>query len=176
MRRLAFDRAPTNNLYGVDIVSHWDVGYELYRDQDRFGAHFIESDILSLENPKLQALIGKIDILSVSAVLHQWSWNDQVEAAKTLATFTKPGSLIIGHQIGNLDAHEELNPALQLNQWRHNPASFAKLWTEVGAQTGTGWEIEARLLSWEDMGWDPADQAWMEPGVKVIDFVVTRKH
>lgn len=102
MHRLSFDGAPTGNMYGVDIVSHWDVWYELFRDQDRFGVHFIESDILLLENPKRQPLIGQVDILSVSMVLHPWDWNDQLEAAKTLVTFTKPGPLILGHQIGNV--------------------------------------------------------------------------
>jgi SAM-dependent methyltransferase len=175
MRRLAFDGAPTANLHGVDIVSHWDVGYELYRDRDRFNARFIEADILSTENPALQALSGRIDILSISAVLHQWNWNDQVEATKKIIAFTKPGAIVLGYQIGNVEAKEVVNGVLHLKLWRHDPASFAKMWDQAGAETGTTWETEARLRSWEDMGWDPADQAWMEPGDRVIDFVITRK-
>lgn len=175
MRRLAFDGAPTANLYGVDIVSHWDVGYELYRDRGRFNAHFIETDILSSGNPALEELKGHIDILSVSAVLHQWNWDDQVKAASKFVAFTKPGAILLGYQIGNIEAKEVTNPALKVPQWRHDPASFAKMWAQVGAATGTTWETEARLHTWEDMGWDPADSAWMEPGDKVIAFVVTRK-
>ncbi|KAH8651958.1 hypothetical protein BGZ60DRAFT_520072 [Tricladium varicosporioides] len=47
LRRLVYDGAPSKNLYGVDIISHWEVGYEMFRDLDHFGATFIEADILS---------------------------------------------------------------------------------------------------------------------------------
>lgn len=68
MRRLVFDGVPSANLYGIDIVSHWDVGYALYRDRGRFEAHFIEADILSSDkNPALQGLKGHMDIISISA-------------------------------------------------------------------------------------------------------------
>lgn len=174
MRRLMFDGAPSANMYGVDIVSHWDVGYALYRDQGRFDAHFIQADILSSGNPALDALKGHIDIISISAVMHQWNWKDQREAAKKLVAFAKPGALVVGYQIGNVEAKEVTNSTLQLSVWRHDPASFAKMWNQVGAETGSRWETQARLRSWEDMGWDPADQAWLEPGDRVIDFVVTR--
>ncbi|KAJ5807088.1 hypothetical protein N7474_010680 [Penicillium riverlandense] len=177
MRRLVFDGAPSANLYGVDIVSHWDVGYALYRDRVRFDAHFIQADILSSEkNPALQALKGRVDIISISAVMHQWGWKDQLEAAKKLVAFTRSGALVVGYQIGNVEAKEVINPTLKVLQWRHNPVSFAKMWNQVGAETGSMWEAQAWLRSWEDMGWDPADQAWLEPGDAVIDFVVTRIH
>ena len=174
LRRLVFDGAPAENLYGVDIVSHWDVGYALFRDKGRFAAHFIEADILSSDNPALQALRGRVDVISISAVLHQWAWKDQVEAAEKLVAFSKRGSLVIGYQIGNVEGKQIVNRAFQLPQWRHDPASFEKMWNQVGGETGSTWETKAWLRSWEDMGWDPKDQAWMEPGDKVIDFVVTR--
>ncbi|KAI9743049.1 MAG: hypothetical protein M1818_003344 [Claussenomyces sp. TS43310] len=174
LRRLVFDGAPSANMYGVDIVSHWEVGQALYRDEGRFDAHFIQADILSLENPALKALQGRIDVISISAVLHQWDWKNQLEAAKKLVAFAKPGALVVGYQIGNIEAQEVVNTTLKMSQWRHDPASFAKLWNQVGAETGTTWKTQASLLSWEDMGWDPADQAWLEPGDRVINFVVTR--
>lgn len=176
MRRLVFDGAPSANLYGVDIVSHWDVGYALFRDQGRFGAHFIEADILSSEDPALLALRGRVDIISISAVMHQWAWKDQLEAAKKLVAFAKPGALVLGYQIGNVEGKQVMSRTLQVPQWRHDPASFAEMWNQVGAKTGSTWETEAWLRSWEDMGWDPEDQAWMEPGDRVIDFIVTRVH
>ena len=176
MRRLVFDGAPSDNLYGVDIVSHWDVGYELFRDRGCFTAHFIEADIMSSDNAALLALKGRVDIINVSAVLHQWAWDDQVKAAKKLVAFSKPGSLVMAYQIGNAQSKQVMNPALQLPQWRHDPASFEKMWNQVGAETGSTWETKAWLCSWEAMGWDPEDTAWMDPGDQVIDFVVTRTH
>jgi hypothetical protein len=57
----------------------------------------------------------------------------------------------------------------------HDPASFARMWDEVSTTTGTKWDIKARLLRWEDRGWDPEDMTWMmEPGNCPLDFVVTR--
>ncbi|KAJ5122039.1 hypothetical protein N7526_008976 [Penicillium atrosanguineum] len=158
MRRLVFDGAPSANL-------------------DRFDAHFILADIMSPEeNPELQALKGSVDIISISAVMHQWDWKDQLEAAKKLVAFAKPGALVMGYQIGNVEAKEVVNSTLQVCQWRHDPVSFAKMWDQVGAGTDSKWEAQAWLRSWDDMGWDPADQAWLEPGDTVIDFVVSRTH
>ncbi|KAH8678618.1 hypothetical protein BGZ60DRAFT_401452 [Tricladium varicosporioides] len=37
--RLAFDGAPSSNMYGIDIVSHRDVGFGFFHDQ----IHFKES-------------------------------------------------------------------------------------------------------------------------------------
>ncbi|KAJ5309683.1 S-adenosyl-L-methionine-dependent methyltransferase [Penicillium atrosanguineum] len=129
---------------------------------DRFDAHFILADIMSPEeNPELQALKGS---------------KDQLEAAKKLVAFAKPGALVMGYQIGNVEAKEVVNSTLQVCQWRHDPVSFAKMWDQVGAGTDSKWEAQAWLRSWDDMGWDPADQAWLEPGDTVIDFVVSRTH
>ncbi|CAI7624829.1 unnamed protein product [Penicillium glandicola] len=177
MRRLVFDGAPSASLYGIDIVSHWNVGYAMYRDRGRFDAHFIQADILSSgENPALQKLKDGIDIISISAVMHQWNWKGQVEAAKKLVAFARSDALVVGHQIGNVEAKEVVNPTLQVPQWRHDPVSFEKMWDQVGAETGSMWETQAWSHSWEDMGWDPADQAWLEPGAKVLSFVVSRIH
>lgn len=184
LRRLAFDDAPTENLYGVDIVNHWEVGFALYRDEDKFKAHCIEADMFSInkdddagsgEATSLQALRGTAEIVSISAVLHQGDWDDQVKFAKKVAALTKgPDSLVVGHQIGNVEAKQIWDKALQLHHWRYTPESFAKLWDQVGAETDTAWKTEGKLLSFEEMGWDPEDNRWMEPGDKVHNFVVTR--
>lgn len=176
LRRLAFDGARTENMYGIDIISHWDVGFNLYRDKDRFKAHFIEANMLCVdENPALRELKGTADIVSVSAIFHQWDWINQLEGAKRVALYTKgPGSLVVGYQIGNVEGKQLINKTLKVPQYRHNPESFTKMWNQVGAETGTEWKISARLLNWEQMGWDPKDNEWMEPGDRALDFVVTR--
>lgn len=75
LRRLVADGAPADRLYAVDVVNHWDLGYEMFRDRHRFSAHYIETDILS-PNKKLEHLQGSIDIISITHVLHQWEWDD----------------------------------------------------------------------------------------------------
>ncbi|KAI0140356.1 hypothetical protein BJ166DRAFT_116746 [Pestalotiopsis sp. NC0098] len=175
LRRLAYDGAPTDKLYGVDIVSYADVSYDLFRDRDTFKGHFIQADILSDSSPELNALKEKVDVIVVSQLLHQWTWENQVKAAKALVAYTKPGSLIVGNQIGNREAKEVIFKAPSVSVWRHNVNSFAKMFEEeVGSATGTTWETQAWLRSFPDMGWDPSDAAWMEPNVCLIEFVAKR--
>ena len=33
LRRFVYDGAPSEKLYGVDIVNHFDVGYDFFRDR-----------------------------------------------------------------------------------------------------------------------------------------------
>ena len=175
MRQLVFDGAPSGKMIGVDIISHWEVGFEMYCDRESFRAQFFEADVLKCQHsPKLSMLKGQMDVINVSAVLHQWDWNGQVEAAREIAAFSKPGTLVVGYQIGNINAKEETNPATKHKQQRHDLESFAKMWAEVGEATGTTWKVEAWLRSWEHLGWDRDDQKWLGKDDRVIDFVVTR--
>lgn len=172
-RRLIYDGAPSSNLYGVDIANHWNVGFEMFCDQSHFGAHFIEADILS-ESPELSSLRGKVNIVSIFQVLHQWDWDGQIKAAKALTTFTKPGSMIVGNQIGNPTAQEIRLKSITIPAYRHNPESIEKFWNQVGNETGTKWKTQAWMKSFEQMGWEAKDGAWMESGVAIIEFAITR--
>jgi hypothetical protein len=180
LRRLAFDSAPStsNNLYGVDIVSHWNVGYEMFRDKESFKAQFIEADILSAPGsvPGLSLLKGRVDIISTLQVIHQWDWDGQIRAFKALIGFSNPqaGSMIVGNQIGNPKAQEVTLKSLGVPMYRHNPESFKKLWGQIESETGTKWETQAWMRSFKEMSWDPQDGAWMEPGVAIIEFAVRR--
>jgi hypothetical protein len=59
-----FEGAPSETFYAVDIDSHWDIGYTMFR------AKFIETDI---PHPflSLTALKSSVDIIWDSKVLHQ---------------------------------------------------------------------------------------------------------
>lgn len=174
LRQLAFSGAPTANLYRIDIVNHWDFGYSIFRDESSFEAHFILADILSSDNPELLVLNGKVDIIIVPALLHQWDWDKQVEVAKKVAAFTKPGSIVVGYQVGNATAKQFVNQAFQVPRWWHSPTSFRKMWDQVAVETGSRWQTEAWLRSFQHLEWDVTDGAWLDPGGMIIDFVVTR--
>ncbi|XXG97655.1 hypothetical protein Hte_003962 [Hypoxylon texense] len=133
LRRLVYGGAPSDKLYGVDIVNHFDVGYDLFRDRERFKGHFIEADILSTTPPELMGLKG------------------QLKAAQALVAFTKPGSWIVGNQIGNPQARAVSVMSVPSASWRHNPDSFAKMFEAVGDARGTRWETQAWLRTFEDM-------------------------
>ena len=175
LRRLIADGAPPDNLYALDVVSHWDVGYELFRDRDRFSAGFIEADIL-FPNAELQALTGKIDIISITHVLHQWDWADQVKCLVQLAGLSSgPGAMVVGFQVGSVGVREIRALGLaKTDAYWHSPESLEELWQQVGKKTGTRWESEASLLTWEEIGWDPDDTEYLGGDARVIRFVVNR--
>ena len=149
----------------------------MFRDRsgDFSAAHFIEADFLSEDNPELNALKGKMDIVSCLQVIHQWDWDGQVKGAKTLATFIKGvGGKIVGNNIGNPTAQSIALKPLMVPMYRQNPESFKKLWDQVGEETGTKWEVQAWMRSFIDMQFDPKDAAWMEDGVGIIEYAVER--
>ena len=177
LRRLTFDGAPSDRLYGVDIVSHWDVGYSFFRDRDHFKAHFYESDIL-VPNSALQELRGKIDIVVINLVLHQWDLETQKAALKQVVGLSAgAGAMLVGCQIGSRDNQatvKHIGKAAPGVYW-HDQASFVKLWDEVGRETETRWETEARLVEYEEYQWKLEDVEYLGPDCRVLEFVVTRK-
>lgn len=77
-RQCVFDGAPSDNMLGFDIADHWDVGYELYRDREKFHGKFVEADLMAVDAEdapaQIKALKGKVGVVHISQVLHQWDW------------------------------------------------------------------------------------------------------
>lgn len=74
----------------------------------------------------------------MSAVLHQWRWDTQVQAACVVVAFSNPDTVVVGYQIGNVNPGLVGDrPGFKTQQWRHGPASMARMWDEVGQRTGT---------------------------------------
>ena len=175
LRRLVADGAPSDRLYAVDVVSHWDVGYDMYLDRDRFSAHFIKADIL-YPNAELKALRGTIDVVSITHVLHQWDWGDQVKAVEQLVGLSSGrGAMVVGFQVGSVGVRERKASGLaRSDAYWHDPGSFQRMWDEVGRETGTDWKCKTRMLGWEEVGWDPKDTEYLGNEARVIEFVVRR--
>lgn len=93
----------------------------------------------------------------------------QLRAVKRLCAFSKPGTIVIGHQVGNVQAK-----TLYGGVWRHTPASMEELLRVASAETGTEWRTEAWVRDFAEVGWDKDDITWLESGAKVIEFAVTR--
>ena len=78
LRRLVQDGASGENMYGVDIVNHWDIGFEMFGDKDEFQAHFVEADISSTSpHATLAGLKGCVDVVVAQQFLHLWDWDGQ---------------------------------------------------------------------------------------------------
>ncbi|KAI1169935.1 hypothetical protein F4777DRAFT_571173 [Nemania sp. FL0916] len=176
IRRLVYDGAPSKNMYGIDIVNHFETGYEFFRDRDSFEGHFIEADFInSNASPELTVLKqNKVDIIVISQVLHQWNWTNQVNAAKILSEFTKPGTWVVGNQVGNVIPQTVKLPGMPTPIYRHNPDSFKRMWDEVGTATETQWETDATLRPIQELGFDPRDMVWAEEGHGMLEFRAKR--
>lgn len=152
------------------------MGYELFRDRDRFSASFMETDILN-PNEELRALLEKIDVLNVTHVLHQWEWEQQVEAAKQLSKFSRPGTLVVGYQAASTGGPKKETRGERGAEYTgrlQNVESWDEMWDAVGKGTGTEWKSEAKLKTWAECGYDPEETAYLGEDARLIEFVVTR--
>jgi len=61
------DGAPGQNLYGFDVVDFWELGFEMFRDRDRFGARFVRADVLA-DDGKLEEFEGWLDVVHIAMV------------------------------------------------------------------------------------------------------------
>ncbi|KAJ8070595.1 hypothetical protein OCU04_000969 [Sclerotinia nivalis] len=113
LRQLVWDLdgAPTTNLHGTDIVNHWDLGYELFKDKDRFKVDYFEDDMMQ-PGEKLMALQGTMDVILINQIFHQWGIENQIEGATQLVKLSRdrPGSLILGYQCGVPEQREVVGP------------------------------------------------------------------
>ncbi|GAB7349505.1 hypothetical protein MBLNU459_g0213t1 [Dothideomycetes sp. NU459] len=126
LRWLAYQGAPTDNMYGVDIEPAWfPIAYDFYRDRDSFKGHFLHADILAAATvahddagSPFAPLCGAVDILWAAKFLHLFSRTGQINAVERLMPLLKrPGGIIVGSQNGLPEAADipvvtELSAAL----------------------------------------------------------------
>jgi hypothetical protein len=149
LRKVASDGAAQENLYGSDLrPEFFEMGYRLFRDGDTLKSKFIAADIFD-PSSDLSALDGHIDIIYAGSFLHLFGYVDQVAICKRIVKLlkTKKDSLLLGRQVGNLEAGEKVHRTNKSQtMFRHNSESFQKMWDEVGEATGTKWKVETELL------------------------------
>lgn len=175
LRRLVIDGCPQDKLYGIDLVDHWDLGFELFRDQEKFHATFYEGDILH-PNKEMRTLFGEVDIVSAIHLLHNWNWETQVTASCQLSSFGKVGTRVVGYQIGTRDneqARWDIEKEVTRPMW-HTPQTFEKLWSEVGRITETRWQCDSVVRDFEELGHQADETAFLGERAGFLEFIVTR--
>ncbi|KAL5114472.1 hypothetical protein ACEQ8H_007615 [Pleosporales sp. CAS-2024a] len=144
-RRLVADGAPSENLYGCDVQPEFiQLGYKLFCDGEKLHTKFLAADIFDASSP-LTELEGSIDMVYAGSFFHLWGWEKQRQVSRAVAALLRPrpGSMIIGRQMGAVQAHEKTSPMGTMFQ--HNAESFQKLWEEIGDDMGVRFQVEARL-------------------------------
>lgn len=178
VRELVAGGAPAENTYGCDLRPEFiDLGYKLFRDQDKLQTKFLVADIFDPESA-LKEVKGQVDIIFAGSFFHLWGYKQQLEVSKAVAQLlrAKPGSMILGRQIGSIDAEERVNAtgnSYEQNElgtmYRHNIDSFKQLWKEIGDELGISFTVEAGLKKLSD------DYDWHTDNTRLIWFVVRRE-
>jgi hypothetical protein len=148
----------------------------MYRDRDRFHATYIEADLFT-DVEKLKGLEGTMDFIHAAYLLHLWNLSTQVRACKKFVKMSRGvGSIVFGFQIGSLDAGERPWNADFTSDaaFAHDPSTFARMWQQIGEETGTKWKVEADFKSWEDMGWRRQQMTFLSDEKRCLQFIVTR--
>ncbi|CAI7616370.1 unnamed protein product [Penicillium bialowiezense] len=151
LRQLVFDGVPPENLYASDLrQDFFDIGYDLFNDHDSLKVHYIVADIFDDNSDLVKSLTDKIDIVNAASFFHLFNWGQQVAVAKRLVGLLhdKPGSLIIGRQVGRVDPPPPEDEEASGKHYRHDTVTWKKLWDQVGSETGTKWEVEAWMEKW----------------------------
>lgn len=185
VRKLVADGAPSENIYGAELRREFvDLGYELFRDRETLKSTFLVGSIFdSTPHGIFKDVEGEIDVVYAASIFHLFNWEDQLRLAERVATLLKPvpGALVLGRQRGNVDAAEyEHRTNENGTMFRHNEESFKKMWEEVGAKTGTAWEVRAWLEKDDDSGrWkgqvEDGLSMELDKGDRRLRFEVARK-
>jgi len=115
--------------------------------------------------------------VSVAQVLHCWGWDDMLRATKRLVSFTRVGrgALVVGNQMGSLNAGQYPMPTAQGFNYRHNEESMGRFWAQIGQETDSEWELECGMYLPQAVK-DNKDASWakVDPGMRMIWFKAER--
>lgn len=174
IRRLVADGAPSENTYGSDLRKDFiELGYDLFLDKETLKTKFIAGDVLD-PDASIKQLDGKIDIIHAAAFFHLFNWDGQVRIAKRFVSLLNPeaGVLVIGQQLANVEAGEYSFSGKM--RYRHNDESFKRMWKLVGDETGTNWQVDARISESELLKKHSSLFEWAPPGSCALSFTVRR--
>ncbi|KAK5662609.1 hypothetical protein OQA88_8523 [Cercophora sp. LCS_1] len=155
LRQLAHDGAPQANLRGLDLRPEFvELGYELFKDKDTFGAKFVTGDIFDIEDAGLQQLDGTVDIVHAAAFFHLFGWDEQVKIGERFVRFFRreqKNAVVLGRQVGTRNPGSVEEQMRLWKRYHHDEASMQRLWDEIGERTGTRWRVEAELETGVDV-------------------------
>ncbi|CAK3916140.1 Hypothetical predicted protein [Lecanosticta acicola] len=162
LRKLAYDGAPTGEMYGFDVESEFfDIGFDLYKDRATWRGKFFPADALRpFQETELGTLVGKLDIVWCAKFIHIFDREGQIEMMVKLVSLLKPekGSLFVGSQNGFPGgmtvpvADDQKFVGMSGEIFLGDTGDMEEMWAEVARRTGTQWELEATFLDMRTIG------------------------
>ncbi|KAI1212596.1 uncharacterized protein F4807DRAFT_342132 [Annulohypoxylon truncatum] len=173
IRKLFIDGARPEQLVGLDLVPEFNaLSYELFRDASKLSFEFHARDLHD-DNADWSPLLNRFDVLHLTSLLHIWNWEGQVKAAQRIASFTKPGALLVGSGLGSGVGGEFPNLEGNGTNFRQSEETFQKFWQEVGEKTKTKWAVKTTFKASDSTKMN-MNQNWAEPNMGLLIFEVTR--
>lgn len=176
IRQLVADGAPSANLYGAELEAPFiDVGYELFRDRQTLKTHFMQADILKLNevDSPLAPLMGTFDFIHLGMVLHVFDWDQQRTVLENCVRLLKPeaGMLIVGRAVGDLEGTTG-GDVWRGKSFRHSDGTFQKLWGEIQESTRAKFDCRASVEG--GIGVEGGAWAWDLKTSRRFEFEVER--
>lgn len=199
LRKLVFDGAPSENLYGLDIEEAFiKIGYEVFLDRDSLKSQFVVEDMMLADGPKsgsdrpqrfannastspitplvpLSSLDEQISIIAANSFFHLYNYSDQLKLAKRMVQLLspQPGSMILGRQLGSSVPGEYTGMKDDDTRYAHDVASFQRFWDRVAEEVGDGcrFRVESTMDEVELI----LGQKWSEPNMRMLRFGVWRE-
>lgn len=97
-----------------------------------------------------------------------------MEVIRRVAVLSKPGTWLMGYQIGRVTSEERPGPWGTM--FFHNVDSFQNLWRKVEIETGFRWTVDVAMVDLEQWGMEKEDYEWMSANSKGLNFVAIREH
>ncbi|KAK2603866.1 hypothetical protein QQS21_003901 [Conoideocrella luteorostrata] len=180
---LALSRQDLRKYVGLEVQREFiHLAYKLFRDGDGDGdgpghlkAHFVAGDLFDRAEPQLLAVQGTFGIVNMGQILHIWDREGQLAACRRVVELLRPepGSIIVGQCVGHLDGVESHGSGRK-GTFQHNVETFRSMWDELSRQTGTSWEVHARLEKSPVIGGE-GKRNWSSPSVRRLVFSVERR-
>lgn len=169
----AFGGSPSENLYGSDLSAEFmSLGYDLFLDKDKLKSKFIAANIFDPDSDLMKQLTNKVDIVHTSAFFHLFNLEDQLQIAKRVINLVRPrpGSLVIGRQVGNINPSSIARRSGSGTRYRHDDASWIKMWEQASQETGTSWKIEATLF--DSSHFSNHAHLFTDKGLRILKFTM----
>ena len=149
-----------------------ELSYDLFKDKDTLGVHFMTADLFDSESP-LKQLEGKMDIIHIGLFLHLFDLDGQRMAAERVVALAKKGkgALIVGQQVGSTQPGP-MPRGSSSKMYKHDEKTFEELWKYVGEKTGSEWEVRAKLDA--GLGISEKKRTWDDPNTRRLIFEVER--
>jgi SAM-dependent methyltransferase len=155
----------TGNMYAIDVKEEmWNLGLQLFQDDSPDWATFRKLNIIDDHSNRdpLNEFADKADVFLLNDVLSFFGPILIENVLHSIAQASRVGTKIIGWAVGQ-EGDEQMGQRVFGNGSRgtiHNLTSFQEPWKLIQNLTKSKWDVQAKLVPFEQLGFDKTDCEW----------------